>query len=243
MRYLKITTLSLGAFLLITAALPVQAASPSTPFDSLVSSQWGSGVFHWLTLFESLAGYTSRGIVAQDGTQMTLTTEDAADSYAYVIKQPGWQKVLTFAKPSAFRSAFVVSSTDNIRGYLVYGSALSETGRSYYGFKVVNNALFGVASGNGTSAEQFVLLLGNLSPTQAYGVEARFYPGKKVTFQVEPMSETRTVTGEITTGLPQTFSRPNIDLMNISVTTKDANRKSLGVSFFEFLQGVIGSSR
>lgn len=226
-------------FLLVAAAQPAVAASPNSALDSQIGSRWGSGIFHWLTLFEGLAGYTTAGQVELDGMQARLTASPMPGSRTYLIKQPGWQNFLSFNRPSAFRSALVVSGTENIRAYLVHGSALSDTGRSYYGFKVVNNAIFGVTSGNGTEAERFVPILGDLSPTQAYTVEARFYPGKKVVFEVEPMSEGKKVRAEITSGLPVSLGRPNIDLLNISVETKDDSRKSIGVSFFEFLQSSI----
>ncbi|MBI5221093.1 MAG: hypothetical protein HY978_04665, partial [Candidatus Liptonbacteria bacterium] len=203
-----------AAFLLFTLGATAQAAS-----FAAAAPTWGD--FRWLTLFEGLGGYTTQGHVWADGTQLRLATEQVRGSRAWLIKQPAWQNFLSFAQPSQLQTALVISTSTGMTAYLVHGSAMESTGRSYYGFKVVNNSLWGVSSGNGTSTEQAVLLSNVLSPTEVYLVEARYYPKSRVEFTLRTPVNGKTTKGVIRRGLPAITNRPHIDLVNATVESTD----------------------
>lgn len=228
---------SIGLVAVVMAAVFSVSSAQAASLESVLNSYWQGGVFHWLTLFESLSGYTVQGDVSLDGTQMTVRTADQTDATSWIIKQPAWQNFLSFKYPSAFRSAFVAGGVKNVQAYLVHGSAMDKTGRSYYGFKLVNQTLWGVASGDGTDHEQSVLLMENISPVDSYAVSAKYQPNKSVVFEATSLMGGETKTAKITNNLPRYTSRqPHIDLVNALVQTKDSNKKSLGISFFEFVE-------
>ena len=201
--------------------------------DDLLDTAWKK-TFHWMTFFDTLAGFTAEGNARADGTQFVLTTEPREGNRVYILKQPVWQGLITFSQKSYFRTAFIADSL-NLKAYFVVGKALNARGDQYYGFKIENNSLYGVSSRDGTSNEASVLLRSELNG-KYHQIEARYYPGEKVQLYVDPSKSDQGPKGTLISQLPNNDALANIHLMNIVLETSDNAAKHLQTSYFEYIQ-------
>lgn len=202
--------------------------------DELLDVTWKK-TFHWSTFFENLSGFVTGGTVYADGSQMVVHANPSSGGMSYILKQAPWQGLATFSQKSYFRTSFLATDDSNMTGYIVVGRALNAYGDQYYGFKVVNSTLYGVASDNGTDNES-VVVLGTILPDRLYNIEARYYPGEKVLFYVNPSRGDQVPKGTLTNNLPSTAEKPNMHLMNVILTTRDGQSKHFQMSYFEYLQ-------
>jgi len=182
--------------------------------------------FHWVTFFESLDGFS----VTADAQDLTLglveiTTSAAEDNTAFVFKQPAKQGVITFSERSRMRTTLIFASVADITAYAIVGQITE--GFSYYGFKVVNNTLYGV-SYDGTTEKTVEL---QTITTAQFNVEARYTPASKIVFYVDSDEK-----GVINENLPSRVATPNISLMRFEITTNAEAAKTMQFSFFEYLQ-------
>jgi len=181
--------------------------------------------FHYLTLFESLDGFTLTGVPTLSGADVTLTTSNVSGNEIEINKQPSWQGLITFSQRSAFRTAFIISQITNQTVYITTGNKASG---SYYGFKITNATLYGV-TGDGTTEN--AVTLKTISATTGYNLEARFLPSKGVTFFVDSVE-----VGSSSANIPIPIVTPNAQLMDIRIKTNANEVKTMQMSFFEYMQ-------
>lgn len=193
--------------------------------DKMFDLMWRKMV-HVMLWFESLDGYTTSGTVATDGLVATLTTGNVSGNSAEINKQPTDQGLFVFNQSSRFRTAFNVRSVSAQTIYITYGNKDSA---DYYGFKIVDNTLYGVTK-DGTTEN--AVSLQTIITTPVYNIEARFEPDKGVLFIVDTVQK-----GKGEKNLPRTnLTGANAQLMDIEITTNENVAKIMDVSFFEYLQ-------
>ena len=185
-------------------------------------------MFHWMTMFESLDGFnraaSADASIRIDGSGLTLATGSSGGSYAEIAKQPLWQGLATFGQKSNFRSAFVLNATDGQVAYIRVGVS----GGQGYGFKIVENTLYGFSS-DGVIEETAVL--GNVVTGRRYNIEARYTPDDRIVFFTDT-----TERASVYKHLPSSMQRPNEQLMSMRITARRSQQRSMQVSFFEYLQ-------
>lgn len=215
---------------------PNQSGQPSVDFKVQVSQAlnellpekifdlvWKK-TFHYLTTFESLDGFTLVGVPTITGGYIDLTTSNVTNNEIEVDKQPAYQGLITFSERSYFRSNISFSNTTNQTIYLTVGN--KDTG-NYYGFKVVNDTLYGVSQ-DGTTEK--TILLQTITNT-LYNLEARYMPSDKIVFLVDSVEK-----GTINTNLPTPTLGANVQLMDLRIKTTANEVKTMRASFYEYLQ-------
>lgn len=214
---------------LATVSFSLRAAAevPTWSSEQLFDYQWKK-VFHYMSLFESLDGFTvsTKGDASQvsvDGSQLLLQTEGKIGSYASIAKQPLWQGVITFSQKSNFRTTFVLTNPASVEFYSGIGGYMNQG----YGFKVANGNLYGFTHDG--VREKTVLL--QSAKGDIYTLEARYEPTKRVTFLVQSIEK-----GVLSDNLPSSTEVPNRDLMFMRLLTTDDAPKVLQSSYFEYLQ-------
>lgn len=213
--------------------------------------------FYWFTFFESLDGYAGAGDVVSNTTRLFLRTSAVEDNVAWAQKISVYQNVLTFDLESRFRTSFDFANVlgagvlTDIKGYV--GTGYSRTGAtdfftdglaggSHYGFYLEDDNLYGITSDGVTHST--LLLLEGMTNYDLRFVEARHFPGNKVTFymsegtdainpnnQIVPLREF----GSISTTLPTGF---RASIMNVAVQNNDSagGTREMDVGFWEFAQ-------
>lgn len=220
-----------GAVFLKTAG----AAENFNNFDYL----W-KNVFHYITFFEGLPsaavsnsynGYRTEilgaGLVENNEMNLLLATGKKQGSLTEVYKYPSWQGLQSFRNKSNMRSAFVLNQISGETAYIRVGE------KNGYGFKAVNNKLYGFVKNGKTEKTVF---LHNIFPHTAYLIEARYLPNKEVSFWTGNAEKTFTQKRKIISNLPSLTMKNNNELMNIKLITNNNSEKSMQVSFFEYLQ-------
>lgn len=197
--------------------------------DKVFEMMWKK-LFHWITFFESLDGYTITNVgsssSAVDGTQILMTTGAIANDSTTVLKSPSFQGLITFSQDSNMRSNFTVNHESNYEHYIVLGSLTG--GQGGYGFKISDGSIYGYTNdGSSTSS----ILLQAISTSTIYSIEARYRVNSNVIFYIDNVE-----VGILSTTLPSPVATPNITLMTLKAKTTDANAKNIQISFFEYLQ-------
>lgn len=228
--------------------------------DSIIDIVWNK-MFHFFTFFESLDGWSlsdsSSGSVSgafAGGVQ--LRTDASGGTETFIIKNPSYQNVLTFDRPSRFRTAFYVASgagavggeeADNELAYIGHGNGYTASAggldpqTSQYGFVAIDNILYGI-TGDGKSMTKTILKK-NFNYYDLYEVEARYFPGERVDFYVsDPVPTLGVIPSEfkakfitsITTTLPNKKEVPS--LMRYQIVTADSAYREMMFTFFEYIQ-------
>jgi hypothetical protein len=190
-------------------------------------------VFHFQTFFESLTGFLTTvvgtGTSVTTGYGMALATSNANNDSVMLGKVPttfGWAN---FSLKSNIRTTVGIDNAANITCYIVVG----DLGGDYYGFKVVNGALYGVTRDNAT--ETAVSLGTTMIAAALYNIEARYTPNDKVSFYIN-----KELKGVSTTHLPRQFVSGKVfvnpTLMTMKVQTTTTAVRTLYAGFFEYLQ-------
>jgi hypothetical protein len=216
----------------------LQTRSTAVDEDTVMDLIWKK-MFHWETFFESLDGFTlSDNPPTLNPYQVIFVTKPVSGNTVYLQKYAAWQGVATLSEKSYFRTSIILPADTvaegNYTAYITVGNSLSPTGSGFYGFKIMNNALYGVVSKNGVSAEQTVALLQGMTG-RVYHLEARYYPGARVSFLVNPSVDAQAPLGEIAL-MGSLSSGANQTLMTMKLATDDTQQKALQVSYFEYLQ-------
>lgn len=202
----------------------VQASLDKVLKDKIFDLTWKK-TFHWLTLFESLDGYTkSAGVTPSTDEYIDFLTDGTNGNNQNLSKQPLYQGLITFANKSYFRSNIYFVNNTNQTIYLVVGL---KTG-SAYGFKAVNGTLFGVTRNGGSES---TVSLGSISIGEDYNLEARYSPSDKVVFLVDSVEK-----GTLSANLPVPTSTPHQNLFYADITADAATIKEMQISFFEYMQ-------
>ena len=221
---------------LFMRAFAQQVASGRIDLGELFDMQWKK-LFHWQTLFETLDGFTVYADVKPmlTGNNLILSTGAFPGSLTEVSKQPTWFGLATFSERSNFRSAFAFpkASLKGETAYIVAGNLWS----NFYGFKIMDTALYGVSSNAGMDGEATVLLANNLED-KAYNIEARYLPNNRVDFHWSGSGDMSLPAGAMTNAsrLPSVAVVPSNALMHIWVASREMAAKTLQISFFEYLQ-------
>jgi hypothetical protein len=185
--------------------------------DTAKNIAWDN-YFYYSSLFETLDRYTSSatgaGSVVIDVTGLILTTEAVVSANATTVLAVDEATLFSFDRPSRFRTSIQVDVFANTT-FSIYG--LEAGGGSYYGFRFDGTILKGVAYDGLTESTQ---TLASAVDGDIYVLEARFEPGKNITYLVN--GETK---GIITSNLPR----------GIVDSTSDAVAKEAGVSYFELI--------
>jgi len=190
-------------------------------------------VLSWLTLFDSLSGYTTTGTAAVSGSALTLTIGSTSGNSASAQKLPAQQNLLDYSKRIFFRCS-ATPATSNATHYIVVGQAINTTGDQYFGFKIVNGALYAVVSNNGTSNELLVEIATSVSGQ--INLEARYFPqSSKIMFfydQTIQNTEPACVISNPAVLPIGLFS----SIFHAFVKTTTNSAATLVLSYFEFMQ-------
>jgi len=212
-------------------------------FDSV----WND-FMHFTTIFESSDGYdtfVSSGAVASVGPNgIVLSTSTTSSNLAQIYRYPDptfgtavLTPFLSWKQPSRFRANMEVSSITNQTGYIVAGLDPTAASLPFYGFKIVNNTLYGVTrkdSGGGESTVSLATIAVNTN----YVIEARHYPDiHKVEFYMESSGKMQLM-GTLTTDttIPDLTNTNHNGLLFYSIQTAENADKQLTSSYFEYIQ-------
>lgn len=232
-------------------AFPINPTSQSVVNDQLennfINLLWNN-IFYYKTVFEAIDGSlltcnagsgatcSSSGIAGQ----LVLNTQSASTGqYADIDKRPLYISGLSWQRPSRMRVGFQVSAITGQTIYLIRGS--QNVVSPYYGFKVVNATLYGVFYA-GTGSEKLVTLqpivassVSGTPPadiTNSYVCEAQYQYGDAIKFVVngnyKGMIRVNTAPIAPTAAISSFY--------NFHLTTNENVGKSLGISFFEYIQ-------
>jgi hypothetical protein len=216
----------------------IELATDNFLKDKIFDLIWKK-LFHYFTMFESLDGWdasiTGGGSANLDGANLVLTTGAINGNFTHELKRPAIQGLMTFSQKSAFRTSVNLTSVADVTVRIVVGN----TGGSYYGFKIVDNTLYGISSNAGLGAENS-LALQTLSATNDYHLEARHKPNDAIVFLVDdpttsPTTSIREV-GSISSSLPSAAAVVNDNIFSVKITTNAAAAKAIQLSFMEYLQ-------
>ena len=192
--------------------------------DLVFDANWNDFVyFH--TLFESLDGYGITGTVVPGTWGFTMTTGAISGNSAELEKNPAYQKVFNWHKQQRMKVNFQLGSITAVTVSAVVGLVGADV---HYGFKVINNTVYGTVG----DTSQSTIVLGTISANLNYDYEARFFPSQKVIFLIDGVEK-----GVLTTNLPYGgTSGENEQLLEIVITTNENVAKFLLMSEFEFIQ-------
>ena len=218
--------------------------------------------FYLYEIFNSLDGWadndTDANVLVSVSASRLFIETSASGAVGYAHKKITFQNTLSFNEESRFGSSFdigsglsVAQTIDNVQMYL--GTGVQMTGgsdnilqdglaaSSHYGFYIDESTMYGVAS-DGTNYTQLALVTG-IRHFDLFFVEARHYPGTKVTFYVsEPTSSISTIEpkplierGSISTTLPsgRRYSFAEASLKSLSSGTRNTD-----IGFFEIAQRI-----
>jgi hypothetical protein len=182
----------------------------------------------WETFFETKDGFTIVGTVTLNPDEIEVTTTAVNGNSSSIAKIATWQGLFSFGRKSMFRSQFNLNSIAAVTAYIVMGnqSGSGTPANQYYGFKVVNNTLYGVVK-DGTTENTVAL---QTITTDSYSVQAEYIPGDSVVFSVNMIKR-----GKISKNLPLPKLQAQSTLMEIKVTTNETEIKILQSSFFQAL--------
>lgn len=225
--------------------------------DSILDLTWNK-YFYYYSFFESLDGWDGSATVSSVITRLFLRTSTAQNNIAYARKRALYQNVLSFALESRLRTSFDVAyslgsgALTTVEAYIGTGHSITGgTGdiftdglasSSHYGFYMVNDILYGITSdGSNYTIKQLVSGCTNFG---LRAVEARHYPGNKVSFYISDESssvfgttdiKTLVEVGSISTTLPTGF-RTSIAQFAVKNTNGSAQDREIDVGFLEVSQ-------
>jgi len=185
--------------------------------------------FHWFTIFESLDGFDFYAGGSESGTIQQLlsyiqlnsgtTTSDFSELAKYLEY---YFYDISFSKRASFKTSFSISSVSSVNAWFCHGSYQG----AFYGFKIVNNTLYGAVDYDGE--HETLVELATISANTKYNVRADFTPGLKVEFYVNDV-----YIDELTTNLPTGTDYAYI-IMMIRVLTNANSNKNLKFSYWDF---------
>ena len=172
---------------------------------------------------------------------LAFTTGTTLNGYAQIDRRGlQFQSILRWDRFQAFKTSFSVTSLSEITCYLVRGYAgFVFSASSYFGFKIVNDSLYGVSSSTGAS-ESTVLLLGpNTSPVftvvTTYEIKAILIPRERVEFYIlNSTTSEYELRGTLRTQFPTDTTDQGY--ANIIARTTNTTSKILDTSYFEYIQ-------
>ena len=151
---------------------------------------------------------------------------------------------LRMNKLQMFRGSFTFGAITSQTAYFVRGEAQATTGDKYYGFKVIDGTLYGVASTNGTDNESTIQLKTFSVGAGNFPLEimAIYEPGKVVKFYEYDFTSTTIqglwkLLGTLSSSLP--IPSGNFDytpLGSAKITTNTSAARDMSVFYFEYLQ-------
>lgn len=205
--------------------------------------------FYYRTVFEDIAvdlitctpgSGTQCPSTGVDPDGLILNTEAATTgNFADVEKTPLAESGLKWDKRQRMRLGFRLPSIAKQTIYMVRGS--TNLASPYYGFKVIDNILYGVSYDKTTEK---TISLGSILADKSYVVEVRLTPSDKIIFLVNRENEDPTdITkrglierGVITINLPKINETITRGFYNFRITTNENVGKTLIVAFFEYIQ-------
>ena len=205
-------------------------------------------VWYFNTIFEAVDGYDvilggAGGGVVVDPDGIVLSTGPTTNNSATFHRAPNPSlggataaiDILSWNKPQRFRTSFVVNSVANITAYMTRGADLGST-YPFFGFKISNATLQGVARDGNASGETTVDLA-TIVATTNYVVEARFLPGTRIEFYLlNNTTKIFELKGQLTTDLPVSTNANTEAFFEYLVSTQANADKQLASAYFEYVQ-------
>jgi hypothetical protein len=231
--------------------------------DRALDLAW-SDYYYYSTFFDSLDGTDDSGSpIGFPGSGLFMSTSAAQGNVAYITKAASRNQVLTFDGESRFRTVLDIGYDSGVAGnvtscvaYLGTGARTSTdilsdglAANAHYGFYLGDSTLYGICSnGNSdhpTSENSYTALplVENIKFTTSYAIEARHYPGIKVSFFVsegDPLDGTVVYNpvkelGSISTNLP-TGVRSFIYHFAVGNNSALGVKRNLNTPIFELAQ-------
>jgi len=200
--------------------------------DLLFDTVWNSHYFY-SSVFDSVDGTAKGGTGGTVGIvsgRVEVNTGAVSGNNPILEKQlPG--NMLRWDKQQRFRSEFTVDSVTNTEGVIAIGD-YDFASPTYYGFRIINNDLYGIVSNLGSSTQ--TVSLKTLTANLYNIVEARYLPGDGVVFYVDGVQKVKVITNlpGSTTASPAYFAR---DFFSFMMKTTDANAKIMRPFSFEYI--------
>lgn len=185
--------------------------------------------FHWFTCFESLDGYTKveGGTISLASSYLSIATSAGSGNNSEFQKfLPAGVGLFSWDKNRKMKMAVSFREVTSVTGYLIQGNYSAVTDR-HYGFKLVNNTLYGTCA-DGTT--QTTLSLRTVVATLMYTLEAKFFAGDRIEYYVNG-----DLLGTITTNIPTGGSNSEY-LIGIKYTTNTTAIREVRISYFDFWQ-------
>lgn len=194
--------------------------------DDLRVLSWGVKPITWVCLFESLDGLWDNpggtGSVTLQLNSATVATGGTTGGIGRLRKSLALFPGATWNRRRGLRTQIDLSSITNQTAYIVSGIV----GNHLAGFKVVNNALYGVTD---DGVEETLDLGVTLVAATPYELECHFVPGLEARFYVDGVDK-----GAITTHLP---TGPTYHyLMDLYIINTADENKEMRASYWDFEQ-------
>jgi len=210
--------------------------------DKVLNANWDD-YFYYMTMFDSIDGFSSSGQVTIDSGGLILSTTSTINNSANLYKLPNptaivsipTNTLLSWKQPQRIRGNIAMASVSNVTAYITRGVNYGPS-YPYFGFKIINNTLYGVSRDNNTDGEAAIALM-TISTNTVYIVEARYLPGEKILFYVvNNATKELEQKGILTTKLPS-ISNSNVGgFYEYFISTQNAAVKQMTASFFEYIQ-------
>jgi hypothetical protein len=221
----------------------IESATDNYLKNKAIDLNWNNTV-RYTTFFDSLDGWDVSGsggtgfIIMDSSAGVWFKTDPTTNHFEELWKIP-ISNMLSFYKKSRFRIQFEsVDATAQII-YLGIGSYNGD----FYGFKVIDDKLYGVIANSDTSAETTKLLKTITSGT-VYLLEASYDPQKGVRFSSIDDSINRVELGFIPYGanMPKKLSGGKVfypeGLFDFYIKTTENDFHEMYIPFLDFIQEI-----
>lgn len=210
--------------------------------DKIYNLLWRK-TFMYSTNFESLDGfYTTAGVTIDAGqanNAVALTTNGANGDLQELQRILAIGSFITFGLKSSFHTFIGLFQYTDQEVYVLAGE---KTISPFYGFKIVNGAIYGVVSPAGTASETTTLLYDTPPANRALFLEARYTPLEGVQFILRFLNAAATDMVEIVGGITDPAALPDVTeavtvyLFDITIQATAAAVKQMDLSIFEYFQ-------
>jgi hypothetical protein len=210
--------------------------------NKILDSVWKNTI-RYTTFFDSLDGWDVSGAgggfaVMDPSAGIYFKTGSVSGNFEEVWKIP-FNNILSFYNKSKFRIQFESVDATSQTIYLGLGSYNGD----FYGFKVVDNNLYGMIRNSDTSAAT-TKLLQTITSGVVYLLEAEYDPLKGVRFSVfsDVIGKTEVGFIPIDANMPKKLDagKPYIPegLFDFYIKTNEADFHEMYIPFFDFIQEI-----
>lgn len=189
--------------------------------------------FHWLTLFESITGYTTSGTITNNGINVSVVTGNVSGNTAKIQKTIQYNVgEFSWNKSRKIKTSIFVNQITAQHIYFITGEATTSAPVDRgFGFQLVNDEIRGYCADG--SARSVTAALSTYSGGDSKSFEARLIYsvlGSKIEFYVNGF-----LLATLTTNIPTGTTFANIPITIFSITDENV-AKTVALSYWDFWQ-------